>query len=85
VQELDFPGLTVEDVKLKVHIVRTGCAAELAKIIKSKQSEPALQDVYVPKLFCCKQAVSFLCGVCVPRTSMPTKVLYVSNICTFTD
>jgi hypothetical protein len=45
VQELDFPELTVEDVKLKVHTVRTGCAAELAKVIKSKQNEPALQDV----------------------------------------
>jgi hypothetical protein len=85
VQELNFLELTVQDVKLKVRAVRTGYAPALDKVIKSEQSDAALHDIYAPKLFCFKQAHSFLRGVCVPQTSVSTMALYVSNISKFTN
>jgi hypothetical protein len=80
-----FPELTVEDVKLKVHAVRTRYTAELAKIIKSEQCDAALHGICEPNVFCFKRAHSFLLSVCIPRTSLSTKVLYVSNFSIFTN
>jgi hypothetical protein len=67
-QETEFPELTAEDVKLKIKTIRTRCAAELAKAIKSETNGAGLHDIYVAKLFCFKQARSSLRGVCIPRT-----------------
>ena len=74
VQELNFLEPNVQDVKLKVHAVRTGYAPELAKVIKSEQSDAALLHIYAPKLFCFKQAHSFLRGVCIPQTPVSATV-----------
>jgi len=54
---------------MKVTTVRTGYAAQLANAIKSEQSGLGLGDIYVPKLFCFKQAHSYLSGVSISRTS----------------
>ena len=50
-QELNFPELTVEGIKLKITTIRTRYAAELAKVIKSEKSSAGLHDIFVPKLF----------------------------------
>jgi hypothetical protein len=50
VQELDFPNLTVEDLKLKIKTIRSRYAAELGKVIKSDKSGAGLHDIYVPKI-----------------------------------
>ena len=47
VQELNLLELTVQGVKLKVLTVRTGYAAELAKVIKPEQSDAAQHDTHI--------------------------------------
>jgi hypothetical protein len=66
---LNITELTIEGVQMKVTTVRTGSAAQLANAIKSVQSDAGLGDMYVPKLFCFKQAHSYLGDVSISRTS----------------
>jgi hypothetical protein len=44
-----------------------------------KNSGTGLHDINVPKMFCLKQAHSFLPGVCIPWTSLSTKALFHNN------
>jgi hypothetical protein len=55
VQELNFPELAIQDVKLKIKTFRIRCAAEQAKVRKwQKKKECAgLHDIYVSKFIFC--------------------------------
>lgn len=75
VNELNFPGLTVEDIKLKIKTIRTRYSSELSKVQQSEKSGTGNNGIYVPKLFWFKQADSFLRAVCVPRTSASTTII----------
>ncbi|GFG31239.1 hypothetical protein Cfor_06767 [Coptotermes formosanus] len=83
-QLLSFPVLTVEDVKLKIKTIRTRYAAELAKLINSENSGAGLHDMYVPKLFCFKQAHSFLLAF-VFHKPVSTDANFINNFSTFVD
>lgn len=80
-QELNFQERAVQDV----HAVRTGYAPELAKVMKSEQSDATLLDIYSPNFFLLQTAHSFLRGVCIPQTPVSATVFYGSNISKFTN
>ena len=63
--QLNFTELTIEGIQMKVTTVCTGQAAQLANAIKSELSDAGLRGICVPKLFCFKQAHSYLGGVSV--------------------
>ena len=63
-KQSNIPGLTQEDVKLKIKSIRSRYSSELAKVLKSeKKSCAGRDDIYVPKLFWFKQADLFLRSV----------------------
>lgn len=66
---LNLPGLTVEDVKNKIKILRTNYKTELNKIIKSEKSGSGAEDIYIPRVFWFKKADSFLRGVSTAKES----------------
>jgi DNA-directed RNA polymerase specialized sigma subunit len=48
-QKLNVVEITVKEVKLEIKTIRTGNAAELAKVVKSEKSGADLHDIYVSK------------------------------------
>jgi len=63
--EAELSELAAEDVKFKIRKICTTYADELRQQNK-KNCTASLHDINVPKLFCFKQAHSFLPGVCIP-------------------
>jgi hypothetical protein len=66
---LNFPELTVEDVKLKIRIIRIKCAAELAKVIQSEKKSRW------PTLHFCAENV-----VVQTSTFIPAWRMYCTNL-----
>jgi len=49
VKQLNIPGLTQEDVKLKIKSIRSRYSSELAKVLISEKSGAGRDDICVPK------------------------------------
>jgi len=79
-QKLAFLQLDVKEVKLKIKTICTRNAAELTKVIKCKKSGADPHDICLSKSFRFRQAHSILRGVCILRTSLSTKDLFLNNI-----
>ena len=62
-KQLNIPGLTQQDVKLKFISIRSRYSSEQAKVLQSEKSGVGRDDIYVPKLFWFKQADLFLSSV----------------------
>jgi hypothetical protein len=77
VQEPNFPELTTKKAKIDKSSSRTGNSAQQ---IKSESLVAHIHDILVPKLFRLKQALSFLRGVCILKTSVSTKVNRHTNL-----
>ncbi|XP_036344240.1 uncharacterized protein LOC118753463 [Rhagoletis pomonella] len=61
-------NVTVEDIKKKVHTLRSQYIKELREVAMSKRSGVGIEDVYIPKLWCFDQ-LQFLKAHCATRKS----------------
>lgn len=78
--ELNIEGLTVEDLRRKIKMIKTVYSAELNKIIKSQKNEERNAVVYTPKLSWFQKADSFLRNVTAtksPTTIVSTVTIYL--------
>lgn len=74
--ERNLPELTAKKAKFKIKN-RTTKSAEL---INSARIGTIMCHYYVPNFVWLKQALSFLCGVCISRTSVLTQVNRHTNL-----
>ncbi|KAJ8968715.1 hypothetical protein NQ314_002170 [Rhamnusium bicolor] len=68
--DLNIPGLTKHDIKLKIKTIRTRYMAELHKVTKSEKSAVGPDNIYVPNLFWYAQANSFLHEVSILKENI---------------
>lgn len=74
------PTITQEDVRKKIHILRTSYRRESNKVKRSKQSSSSMDDIYVPILWYYKE-LPFLEDQMEHDVGITTVEDQVSNIC----